>query len=167
MRITATVHDDREHAGVSRATRWNIAAAGIAVVTSAGVLLAPWGESVSTDANGIQTTTTSSLLSNEGASVLYVIAIPVLLVLLPLALPNEKASYRARATIVVLLSIFIVLGALTIGIFFIPTCIAMGVSLSAQQSTRPSLAPPPPLPPSGHSTTTDPEGWGADSTNVL
>ena len=145
----------------SKATRWNIGAAGVAAVTSLGALLAPLGETVRTDANGIQTKTRVSLLSNEGASVLFVVAIPVLLVLLPLALPNEKASYRARATIVVLLSIFVVLGALTIGIFFIPTCIAMGVSLSAQQSTRPSLEPPPPPPPSGRPTATDPKGRGS------
>jgi hypothetical protein len=77
-----------------------------------------------------------SLLSSEGPSLVVVLAIPVLLVALPLMLRNATWTYRSRVLIVVLLSILVVLGAMSIGLFFVPTLIAMIVSMSAQASTR-------------------------------
>ena len=130
------VHDGRLRPGLARAKRWNIAAAVIAALTSAGGLFVPLGMSSSTDSNGVQTTTRVSLLSNEGPSVLIVMAIPVLLVSLPLTMRGETASYRSRIAAVVLLSILVVLGALSIGLFFIPTLIAMIVSMSTQAAAR-------------------------------
>lgn len=130
------VHDGRLRPGLARAKRWNIAAAVIAALTSAGGLFVPLGMSSSTDSNGVQTTTRVSLLSYEGPSVLIVMAIPVLLVSLPLTMRGETASYRSRIAAVVLLSILVVLGALSIGLFFIPTLIAMIVSMSTQAAAR-------------------------------
>lgn len=130
------VHDGRLRPGLARAKRWNIAAAVIAALTSAGGLFVPLGMSSSTDSNGVQTTTRVSLLSYEGPSVLIVMAIPVLLVSLPLTMRGDTASYRSRIAAVVLLSILVVLGALSIGLFFIPTLIAMIVSMSTQAAAR-------------------------------
>ena len=76
------------------------------------------------------------LLSNEGPSVLIVVAIPVLLVALPLVLRGAAASYRSRVVIVVLLGVFVMLGAMSIGLFLVPTLIAMIASMSAQAATR-------------------------------
>ena len=82
---------------------------------------------------------------------LIILAIPVILVLLPLALGGHTATYRARLAIVILLGIFTVLGALTVGLFFIPTLFALCVSQSAHSAARmtpPTLIPPPPPTPS-------------------
>lgn len=84
------------------------------------------------EAGGSATSTRVSLLTNEGPSVLIVVAIPALLVALPLLLRGARASYRLRVVIVVLLGILVLLGAMSIGLFFVPTLTAMIVSTSAQ-----------------------------------
>ncbi len=108
----------------------------VALVTGFGALLLPLGTRSSADSSGVEVTTSVSLLANEGPSVLIVVAIPVLLVTLPLMLRGATASYRSRVAIVVLLSILVVLGAMSIGLFFVPTLLAMIVSMSAQAATR-------------------------------
>jgi len=108
----------------------------MAMLTGFGALLLPLGTSLSVESNGAERTTRVSLLSNEGASVVIVVAIPVLLVALPLMLRGATASYRARVVIVVLLGVLVMLGAMSIGLFFVPTLIAMVVSMSAQAATR-------------------------------
>ena len=118
------------------ARRWNIVATAIALFTGLGAMLLPLGTRSSAQLNGAETTTRVSLLSSEGPSVLVVVAIPVLLVALPLMLRSATSTYRSRVLIVVLLSILVVLGAMSIGLFFVPTLIAMIVSVSAQASTR-------------------------------
>ena len=132
---------------MAKAKRWNVVAACLAALTSAVALFAPLGTGSTVDGSGITSTTHVSLLTTEGPRVLIVLAIPVMLVLLPLALGGQTATYRARFTIVILLSIFTLLGALTVGLFFIPTLFAMCVSQSAHAAARmtpPTLMPPPP-----------------------
>ena len=107
-----------------------------AALTGFGALLLPLGVRSSAESNGVERTTRVSLLSNEGPSVLIVVAIPVLLVALPLMLRGAAARYRSRVVIVVLLGIFVMLGAMSIGLFFVPTLIAMIVSMSTQAATR-------------------------------
>ena len=107
-----------------------------AALTGFGALLLPLGVRSSAESNGVETTTRVSLLSNEGPSVLIVVAIPVLLVALPLMLRGAAARYRSRVVIVVLLGIFVMLGAMSIGLFFVPTLIAMIVSMSTKAATR-------------------------------
>jgi cytochrome bd-type quinol oxidase subunit 2 len=136
MRNPREDRDGRDRAANSRASRWNIVALAIAVLTGFGALLLPLGMRSSAESNGVARTTRVSLLSNEGPSVLIVVAIPVLLVALPLMLRGATASYRSRVVIVVLLGILVMLGAMSIGLFFVPTLIAMIVSMSAQAATR-------------------------------
>ena len=88
---------------------------------------------------------TVSVLRPE-VRLLIVVAIPALLVGVPLLLlPGATARHRARLTIVTLLGIFVLLGAMSIGLFFVPTLIAMAMSLSSERtpggyasSSRPS-----------------------------
>ncbi|MEQ1702844.1 MAG: hypothetical protein ABMA25_22280, partial [Ilumatobacteraceae bacterium] len=61
---------------------------------------------------------------------LIVVAIPVLLVAVPLIVRGAAASYRARVVIVVLLGVLVMLGAMSVGLFFVPTLIAMIVPIS-------------------------------------
>ncbi|MGZ4772856.1 MAG: hypothetical protein ACXVH5_12190 [Ilumatobacteraceae bacterium] len=116
---------------------------GFAVLTGFGALLLPLGTLSSADSTGVERTTRVSLLSNEGPSLLIVVAIPVLLVALPLMLRGATARYRSRLLIVVLLGVLVMLGAMSIGLFFVPTLIAMIVSMSAQAATRSAPASSP------------------------
>src|SRR4051794_37288601 len=75
------------------ARRWNLLAAAIAALTGLGVVLLPLATRSSAMSSGVERTTQVSLLTSEGASVLIVVAIPVLLVLLPLTLRRGTASY--------------------------------------------------------------------------
>lgn len=135
MRYPSQVHDNRDRPADSRARRWNIVAVAIAMLTGFGALLLPLGTRSSADTNGVERTARVSLLVDEGPSVLIVLAIPVLLVALPLMLRGAAASYRSRVVIVVLLGVLVMLGAMSIGLFFVPTLIAMIVSMSAQAAT--------------------------------
>lgn len=119
-----------------KARRWNLAALLVAAATGLGLALLPFGSSGTVDSNGVETTSSESLLSSEGSSVLIVLAIPVMLIVVPLLLRNQTLAYRSRIVIVVLLGIFVLLGALSIGLFFVPTLIAMVLSLAAQNSAR-------------------------------
>lgn len=112
---------------------WNLVAVAIALLTGLGAALLPLGMQSTLDSNGAQTSTRVSLLSNEGPSVLITVAIPVLLVALPLLVRGPIARYRASVLIVSLLGLLVMLGAMTIGLFFVPTLIAMILSLSARQ----------------------------------
>ena len=136
MRCPSEVHEHRDRPADSRARRWNVVAVATAALTGFGALLLPLGVRSSAESNGVERTTRVSLLSNEGPSVLIVVAIPVLLVALPLMLRGAAARYRSRVVIVVLLGIFVMLGAMSIGLFFVPTLIAMIVSMSTQAATR-------------------------------
>ncbi len=126
----------------AQARRWNLIAVVIAVVTGLGAALLPLGMSSSTDSNGLETSGRYSSLSNEGAGVLVVVAIPAVLVAIPLMLRGEAAIYRSRVVIVVLLGVLVFLAALSIGVFFVPTLIAMAASLATHAAARPT--PPPP-----------------------
>ena len=136
MMHSAEVLDGRDRPADTRARRWNIVAVAIALLTGVGALSLPFGESSSVDSNGVQTTTRLSLLSHEGPTVLIVVAIPVLLVALPLMLRGATARYRSRVVIVVLLGLFVMLGAMSIGLFFVPTLITMIMSMTAQSSAH-------------------------------
>lgn len=133
MTYVASVQVGQDRPADLVARRWNVVAVVVSVVTGLGAVLVPLGTRSSTDSNGVATTTRVSLLSNEGPSVLIVVTIPVLLVALPLLLRGANSRHRARVVIVVLLGILVVLGALSIGVFFVPTLIAMITSMAASR----------------------------------
>ncbi len=125
-----------------RSRLWNLIAVAIAMSTGLALALLPLGTSLTVDSNGLATTNHYSLLSSEGAGVLFVVAIPALLVSVPLVLGSEVAAYRSRVVITALLGIFVFLGALSIGVFFMPTMIAMAVAVWAHSTER-SATPAP------------------------
>jgi hypothetical protein len=109
----------------------------VAVVTGLGVALLPLGQSTGIDANGIETTSRVSLWSNEGPSVLAIVLVPAVLVAVPLLIRDRRAAFRARVVIITMLGVFVVVGALSIGMFFVPTLGAMAAALrtsTAQQA---------------------------------
>lgn len=113
----------------ARSRGWNLAATCLAALTAVAVALLPTVSWTSTDAEGVVTSGRSSLLSDEGAGLLVVLVIPVVCVGLPLLLRSPRRARAARQVVVGLLAVMVVLGALSIGIFFAPTLIAMIVSV--------------------------------------
>jgi hypothetical protein len=103
-------------------------------------LFVPVGESTSTSASstGVVTTTSThqSLLESEGSSVVIVLAIPVALVALSVA--AQGTSWRRRARIVsgALLLFGSLLGAMSVGLPYLPAAVAL---LVAGLRTQPPL----------------------------
>jgi hypothetical protein len=118
----------------STAQRWNVVALVTAAITGFGAVLLPLGTTSSVASNGVAKSTHVSLLSNEGPSVLIIVTIPLLLVALPLMLRGATAIRRARVLVVVLLGLLVLLGAMSIGVFFVPTLFAMIMSLTTGSS---------------------------------
>lgn len=140
----------------SKARRWNLAALVVGIFTAAVMLFAPLGSSSTEiamvqDEHGARTETVThesvSLLENEGVSVLAVMALPVVFVAAPLAFWREKHTRRALSVATTALGVFIVLGMVTVGLFFLPTFLLMLASVLTlrrhqidEDASSPSLA---------------------------
>lgn len=103
----------------------------------AGVALAllPFGaSSMGTDTSGVyvESTTRHSLLESEGATALIPLAIPALLGLLALFVRLRPVRMASGA----LLLVFCILGAMSIGLYFLPGAVLLLIAAS-QQPRRP------------------------------
>lgn len=103
----------------------------------AGAVLAfvPFGDSsmttASSEGTSVTTTTRESLLEHEGASVLVVLAVPVVLTLAGWL----AARRRWRAGVVasaIVLTVGVVLALLSVGVFYLPAAIAMVVAATGR-----------------------------------
>ena len=68
-------------------------------VTGLVAVLVPIASSSTTDSGGVSTDRHVSLLDNEGAGVLAIIAVPVLLAVVPLLFGAGRAAHRARVVV--------------------------------------------------------------------
>lgn len=98
-------------------------------MTALGAAFLPTVTSTTTDSSGVVTTSHTSLVGNEGAGVLVVLVIPLLVVGAPLLLRRPSGVRVARQVVVGLLSVMVVLGALSIGVFFLPALALMVISV--------------------------------------
>jgi hypothetical protein len=116
---------------------WQWAAFTLAAVASVVLLLAPTAtqESVSASASstGSAASTATSvttehltLLQSQGRGVLLVLAAPLLLTVLPLLLPGHYARIAALGCLV-LLGLFVLAGALSVGAFYLPALLVAAV----------------------------------------
>lgn len=94
----------------------------------------------SSDPDPVETTTRSSLMANEGAGVLVAAAVPVALVALPLVARGWNTTHRLLIAVTVMLAAIVLLAGLSIGLFFVPTTIAMATALVAHSRERPQPA---------------------------
>ena len=134
--MTATRYGERmAERPDARARLWNVVAVVVAAVTAVAVTVLPTGSSTSTDSSGVVTSSRTSLLGTEGDGILVVVAVPVLCVAVPLMLRNGRHARIARQVAVSLLVVMVVLGALSIGVFFVPTLVAMIVSVVTSPRT--------------------------------
>jgi hypothetical protein len=115
---------------------WWIAPA-MAAATAAFVYLAPMVSTMSdtmsmrpdgTPAHAVLRGTTS-LRASQGSSILIPILIPVLLAALPLAGRDPKSRQAYGILSAALLGVFILLGSMSIGMFYVPTLLALIAAL--------------------------------------
>lgn len=108
----------------------------VAILGAAVAAFAPLGRSCGVSAGGPEHCVGVSIFEHDGAWVLVVVSVPVLVSFLP-------AVLRRRAWTVVsavLLWTFCVLGLASIGLFFVPATVLMTVA-AAMPDPRPALAP--------------------------
>lgn len=129
MHVNAVPASDARHDDPRRGDRWNLAAVAVAALTALGAAFLPTGTSTMTDSSGVVTTSHTSLVGNEGAGVLVVLVIPLLVIGAPLLLRRSSGVRVARQVVVGLLSVMVVLGALSVGVFFLPALALMVISV--------------------------------------
>ena len=112
----------------------------LAVVASVVLLVAPLGTSVESVPAGQSPETTNvshhSLLDSEGWTVAIVLAIPVVVSGFPVLIGSRRGSRPARIASAVLLSAFVLVGLLSIGIFYLPVAATMVASAATSSPPR-------------------------------
>ncbi|HET7487782.1 MAG TPA: hypothetical protein VFJ85_07630 [Acidimicrobiales bacterium] len=116
--------------------RWRVAVLCLAAATSVVLAVAPvlsWS-SCETSAGGTSACTSGvrSLLDAEGGGVLVVLAVPVLLAAVPVAMRTRRASAAAAAG----LTVAALLGAASIGLAYVPTAVLAWVAARAPSVAR-------------------------------
>ena len=109
-------------------------ALGLAVAASAALAVLPTRSKVAAVRPGEpmgEVVARESLLEHEGPSVLGVLAVPVLAAAVGMAAGRGPDRRRARTVSAVLLWVFSVLGAMSIGVFYAPAAVAMTVAACA------------------------------------
>ncbi|MFC7403486.1 hypothetical protein [Georgenia alba] len=106
----------------------------LALATSIAYLFVPAYEGVVSDGT-TETTTTATLLEENGPHVLAVLAFPVLLTLLPLLVRGRAARWVGPVS-VALLATFVVLGGFSIGLFYVPALLASVFGLALPTAHR-------------------------------
>jgi hypothetical protein len=106
----------------------------LAVAGAVAVVFLPLAQSVSQEATvpgeeaADPVVTRTSLFEDQGWRVVFIAAIPVALAALTLPFREGPAARVARGGAAGLLTIFFVLGLISIGIFFIPAAVVMWVA---------------------------------------
>jgi hypothetical protein len=131
--------------------RWNLVALALTIIPI-GLAVLPIGSQTETSSSGasggpdgtvssIDTTTVShpSLLTAEGPSVLLVLAVPVAITTVPLLWRQRRGQVGIGAAVA--LGLFVILGILTIGLFYLPALVALVVSTAAGFKSSPSRTP--------------------------
>ena len=124
--------------------RWSLAALIATLIPLALVVWLPVTSEVSVDSSGLTTETQRTLLASEGASVLGVLAVPVLVAAIPLAASGTRRSRQARIGAAIALGLCVVLGAMTVGVAYVPaTMLAIVAASRDQRPTLPEARPEP------------------------
>jgi hypothetical protein len=123
--------DSRRRTWSDRTTR-TLAWAAVAwtVLVGLALLVVPTGTSVAVASNGSEVVTTTShetLLETEGPSVIAVLLVPVAVALAG-ALGRGRRDRRRRIVAGSVLAVFCVLGAMSLGVFYVPAAAALLVA---------------------------------------
>lgn len=131
---------DRDRGAVG----WSVAAF-VATVLPLG--LAAWlpvASEVTTDSSGVTVETRRTLLAGEGSSILVVLAVPALVAAVPLIACRTSRAQTARIAAAVALGLCAVLGAMSVGVAYLP---AVALAITAAARGRQSRTVGQPLPP--------------------
>lgn len=135
---------DRDRGAVG----WSVAAF-VATVLPLG--LAAWlpvASEVTTDSSGVTVEARRTLLAGEGSSILFVLAVPALVAAVPLITCRTGRAQTARITAAVTLGVCVALGAMTVGVAYLPAAaLALVAAVRGRQDPAPTPPPPPPLTP--------------------
>ncbi len=123
------------------------AIAGLVLAIAASALFTsyPMGSSTSTSSSisstGVQSSTvihhsSETLLAHEGPSVLIVLAIPVVLALGAIVVARWRHRQGARIVIAFLLLVGCLLGAMSVGLFYVPAAALLVVSAAMTTPRR-------------------------------
>jgi hypothetical protein len=116
------------------------------IVASAALLLIPTSTSISisssSDGPTVVTTTQHTLLENEGRSVLVVFIVPIAIAAVG-AFVGRRSKRKVRLRAGVLLAIGCFVAAASIGMFFIPSAIALIVAGIFTRANEPKVATKP------------------------
>lgn len=120
--------------------RWSLLAVAAAVVTGVAVafgpLVATSGCSATSDGTTMCASRTTSLFADQGAGILGIVAIPVVVTLVPVLLPSRWTVTGAAAV----LSVAAFIGSASVGIFLVPTVILAWLAVRAANRARPDEA---------------------------
>lgn len=136
--VDAGRHWDRGAVG------WSVAAF---VATLLPVGLAAWlpvVSEVTTDSSGVTVETRRSLVAGEGSSILFVLAVPALLAAAPLIVCRTRRAQTARIAAAIALGLCAVLGAMTVGVAYLPAIALALVAAARDRQDRSPIPPPPP-----------------------
>jgi hypothetical protein len=118
------------------------------IVATVGLLLIPTSTSISlrTSSEGgtVYSATQQTLLENEGRSVLVVFLVPIAIAAVG-AFAGRRSNRKFRLRAGVLLAIGCLVAAASIGMFFIPSAIALIVAGITTRANEPDDAPKPPV----------------------
>lgn len=103
-------------------------AAGLAVAAAAAVIALPLYSRASSTSAGDQQVTSSTVLSVVGPTVLLTVLVPVLGAALPLV-ARGRAWQSLSVVSATVLAVFVVLGLLSVGWFFIPALIVSVIAV--------------------------------------
>ncbi len=124
---------------------WQLAACACSVVAAFGLAFIPLGGSQTSYADSagnvsIGPVTHLSLLQSQGPSVLFILAVPVVLTLIGVLSP---ARLRLVASVVStsLLGLFAFVGMLSVGLFFIPAVLCSTVAIARSLRSWPAPTP--------------------------
>lgn len=118
-----------------------IAALALALTAALMIAVLPMYTEMTVSSDGTESTSRATVLEVNGLWVLVLIAVPVLLAALPLS-ARGRAWQPLSITSAALLSACVVLGMVSIGLFFLPAAVVaiVGACLSPR-STRPRVLP--------------------------
>ena len=132
------------HVGVvadMTAQHWRLATLGMAAVTGAAVAFAPLMSTSScfttSVGDSVCTSSQASLVSSEGWAVLFILAVPALIAVLPVAVSSDRSTFVAAAT----LTAVTVLALMSVGVFFVPTVVLAWVAVSVSRRSHDSQHP--------------------------
>jgi hypothetical protein len=114
-----------------RQRQWSVLAFAVGLATGVVLAVAPLSQSSScvggVDQAASCTSSRQSLLDEEGSSVLFVLALPMLIMAVPVAMRSRRIALAAAIAITILT----VLGAMSIGVFVLPTAVLAWMAVAS------------------------------------